>query len=92
VPLVRPVSVVECDVPPVELNVVIEANAMPAVVAHAQVAFSLVVTLNVVCVVPAASWPDGAVIVIVGGVVSEDDVVTVALALAEPPAPVQVML
>jgi hypothetical protein len=94
VPFARPVSVVECEVPPVELNVVIEAKAVPAVGDHAQVAFSFVVTLRVVCVVPAASVPEGAAMVIVGGVVSEDDVVTVtiALALAEPPVPVHVML
>ena len=69
-PLVSPVIVVECDVPPVVEKVFIVANALPAVLLHAQVAASLVVTESVVCVVPAASVPVGAVMVMVGGVVS----------------------
>ena len=49
-------------------NCVIDANARPEVEPHAQVAASLVVTLSVVCVVPAASWPEGEFTVTVGGV------------------------
>ena len=55
---------------PVVVKVVIDAKAVPAAEAYAQVAASFVVTLNVVCVVPAASCPVGAVTMMVGGVVS----------------------
>ncbi len=69
VPLVRPVSEVECEVAPVVVNGVMEVNVVPAAVAYAQVAASLVVTERVVEVVPAGSVPVGDEGVMVGGVV-----------------------
>ena len=68
--MVRPERVVEWDVLPVVEKVAMEAKATPAVVAYAQVAFSFVVTESVVCVVPDARLPEGAVMVTAGGVVS----------------------
>ena len=68
--MVRPVRVVVWEVPPVVAKVVMEAKATPAVLAQAQVAASLVVTERVVWVVPEASCPVGAVMVMTGGVVS----------------------
>ncbi len=92
-PLVRGERVVECDVFPVVVNVLIDAKVVPAVVEYAQVAFSLVVTEIVVLVVPVGSVPVGAVTVITGGVVSMGaETVTVALTTGEePPVPVQVI-
>ena len=68
--LVSPVSVVEWLVPPVVVKAVMEAKATPAVFAQLQVAVSLVVTVRVVCVVPEVRVPEGAEMVMTGGVVS----------------------
>ncbi len=48
----------------------IDPYATPAVVAYRQVAFSSVLKLSVVCVVPAASAPLGCPLMRTGGVVS----------------------
>jgi hypothetical protein len=55
---------------PVTVKVVIAANAAALFVEYVQVAASLVVTDNVVWLVPAARFVDGAVMVTVGAVVS----------------------
>jgi hypothetical protein len=77
VPSVSPLTIVEWAVPPVVANTFgIELNATPEIVEYRHVAFSSVVRLNVVCVVPAASVPLGAPFVLTGGVVSGAGIAT----------------
>lgn len=82
-------SAVECESAPVVVKSVPAENANDAVVEYLHVAFSLVVAESVVCVVPAARFTVGAIIVTDGGVVSTGAViVTLADCVADPPVPV----
>ena len=66
---------VECERDPVVVKAVMDAYAVVETVEYLQVAFSLVDTESVVCVVPAARFALGAVMVTDGGVTSAADCV-----------------
>ena len=77
-PFDNPDTVVEWDVRPVVENIfVIEAYAVPVVVAYLQVAASFVINDNVVEIVPAGKVPVGRPLLLVGGVTSPIVVVKV---------------
>jgi hypothetical protein len=69
--LVNPFKVTECAVPPVVVNTFgIEPNATPELVEYRHVAFSSVLRLIVVWVVPTGRVPLGCPFVLTGAVVS----------------------
>lgn len=70
--MTNPLTIVLCDVPPAVLKVlVIELYAVPLVVEYLHVAASFVVSDIVDEVVPALRFPEGAPLLLVGGVISD---------------------